>query len=32
VLALGVEPRRRRLEDIEAEPTVNPFPTEARNP
>jgi putative MFS transporter len=32
VLALGVEPKRRRLEDIEAEPAVNPYPAEARNP
>jgi putative MFS transporter len=32
VLALGVEPKRRRLEDIEAEPAVQPFPAEARNP
>jgi hypothetical protein len=32
VLALGAEPRRRRLEDIEAEPAVGPFPAEARNP
>lgn len=32
VLALGVEPRKRRLEDIESEPAANPFPAEARNP
>ncbi len=32
VLALGVEPKKRRLEDIEAEPAVQPFPAEARNP
>ena len=32
VLALGVEPKRRRLEDIEAEPAVQTFPAEVRNP
>lgn len=32
VLALGVEPKKRRLEDIESEPAANPFPAEARNP
>jgi MFS transporter, putative metabolite:H+ symporter len=32
VLALGVEPKRRRLEEIEAEPAVTPFPAEVRNP
>jgi putative MFS transporter len=32
VLTLGVEPKKRRLEEIEAEPTVAPFPAEVRNP
>jgi MFS transporter, putative metabolite:H+ symporter len=32
VLTLGVEPRKRRLEEIEAEPAANPFPAEVRNP
>jgi hypothetical protein len=32
VLALGVEPKMRRLEEIEAEPVVAPFPAEVRNP
>lgn len=31
VLTLGVEPRKRRLEDIESEPAANPMPAEARN-
>jgi putative MFS transporter len=32
VLTLGVEPKKRRLEEIEAEPPVTPFPAEVRNP
>jgi putative MFS transporter len=32
VLTLGVEPKKRRLEEIEAESTVTPFPAEVRNP
>ena len=32
VLALGVEPKRRRLEEIEVEPSATPLPAEARNP
>ena len=32
VLTLGVEPKKRRLEEIEAEPSVTPFPAEVRNP
>ena len=32
VLTLGVEPKRRRLEEIETEPSVAPFPAEVRNP
>jgi putative MFS transporter len=32
VLTLGVEPKKRRLEEIEAEPAVVPFPAEVRNP
>jgi MFS transporter, putative metabolite:H+ symporter len=32
VLTLGVEPKRRRLEEIEAEPSATPFPAEVRNP
>jgi putative MFS transporter len=32
VLALGVEPKKRRLEEIEAEPSATPFPAEVRNP
>src|SRR5580704_354790 len=32
VLALGVEPKRRRLEEIEAEPSATPFPVGVRNP
>ena len=32
VLTLGVEPKRRRLEEIEDEPSVAPFPAEVRNP
>ncbi len=33
VLTLGVEPKKRRLEEIEdADPTVTPFPAEVRNP
>ena len=32
VLALGVEPKKRRLEDIESERAANPFPAEARSP
>jgi putative MFS transporter len=32
VLTLGVEPKRRRLEEIEDEPSVTPFPAEVRNP
>ena len=32
VLTLGVEPKKRRLEDIEAEPSATPFPAEVRNP
>jgi MFS transporter, putative metabolite:H+ symporter len=32
VLTLGVEPRRRRLEEIETETAAAPLPAEARNP
>jgi putative MFS transporter len=32
VLTLGVEPKKRRLEEIEAEPSIPPFPAEVRNP
>lgn len=32
VLTLGVEPKKRRLEEIEAEPSATPFPAEVRNP
>jgi hypothetical protein len=32
VLTLGVEPKKRRLEEIEAEVAVAPFPAEVRNP
>ena len=32
VLTLGVEPKRRRLEEIEQDAAVAPFPAEARNP
>lgn len=32
VLALGVEPKKRGLEEIEAAPAVVPVPREARNP
>ena len=32
VLTLGVEPKKRRLEEIEAEAAVTPFPAEVRNP
>jgi putative MFS transporter len=32
VLTLGVEPKKRRLEEIEAEPAPATFPAEARNP
>ncbi len=32
VLALGVEPKKRRLEEIEAEPSATPFPAEVPNP
>jgi putative MFS transporter len=32
VLTLGVEPKRRRLEEIEDEPSVATFPAEVRNP
>ena len=32
VLALGVEPKKRRLEEIEADAAVTPFPAEVRNP
>lgn len=32
VLTLGVEPKKRGLEEIEAEPSVASFPVEARNP
>ena len=32
VLALGVEPKKRGLEEIEADPNVVPLPREARNP
>ncbi len=32
VLTLGVEPKKRRLEEIEAAPSVSPFAAEARNP
>jgi putative MFS transporter len=32
VLALGVEPKRRRLEEIEVEPSATPLRAEVRNP
>jgi putative MFS transporter len=32
VLTLGVEPKKRRLEEIEAEPAVAPFSAEVQNP
>ena len=32
VLALGVEPKKRRLEEIESDAGVSPFPAEVRNP
>jgi len=32
VLMLGVEPKKRRLEEIESAPVAAPFPAEARNP
>jgi putative MFS transporter len=32
VLTLGVEPKKRRLEEIESEAVVTPIPAEARNP
>jgi MFS transporter, putative metabolite:H+ symporter len=32
VLTLGVEPRKRRLEEIEPEESVSPYQAEARNP
>jgi putative MFS transporter len=32
VLTLGVEPKKRRLEEIEADAAVAPLPAEARNP
>ena len=32
VLTFGVEPRKRRLEEIENETGAPPFPAEARNP
>jgi MFS transporter, putative metabolite:H+ symporter len=32
VLTLGVEPKKRRLEDIEAEAPATPYPAEVRNP
>jgi putative MFS transporter len=32
VLTLGVEPKKRRLEEIESEVVVAPFPAEVRNP
>jgi putative MFS transporter len=32
VHTLGVEPKKRRLEEIESEATVTPFPAEVRNP
>ena len=32
VLTLGVEPKKRRLEEIEPEASVTPFPAEVRNP
>jgi hypothetical protein len=32
VLTLGVEPKKRRLEEIEAEPAATPIPAEVRNP
>jgi len=32
VLTLGVEPKKRRLEEIEAEAAVTPIPAEVRNP
>jgi len=32
VLTLGVEPKRRRLEEIESQTTVAAFPAEVRNP
>jgi hypothetical protein len=32
VLTLGVEPKKRRLEEIESAAAVTPFPAEVRNP
>ena len=32
VLALGVEPKKRRLEEIESAAAAAPFPAEVRNP
>jgi putative MFS transporter len=32
VLTLGVEPKKRRLEEIEVEPAIAPLPAEVRNP
>jgi hypothetical protein len=32
VLALGVEPKKRRLEEIESAATATAFPAEVRNP
>ena len=32
VLALGVEPKKRRLEEIEPEEPASPYPAEVRNP
>jgi hypothetical protein len=32
VLALGVEPKKRRLEEIESETTAATFPAEVRHP
>jgi hypothetical protein len=32
VLTLGVEPKKRRLEEIEAAAVATPFPAEVRNP
>jgi putative MFS transporter len=32
VLTLGVEPKKRRLEEIESAPTAARFPAEVRNP
>jgi putative MFS transporter len=32
VLTLGVEPKKRRLEEIESDAAVTPLPAEVRNP